>query len=96
MPIEKHSLYRSEDFQVASFGGFGVRLFSGASTSVNGEVFHVLEAKTDTTLSATNTALGGDDLSAYVIEAGARVYGLWEDLNITSGDLRAYLIEFDK
>ena len=90
--MAKHSLYQQKDFQVASFGGFGVKIFSGSGSATSTDVFHVIEAKTDFTFSATNSA-GGDSPSSYTLEAGSRIYGLFTSLTYTAGDARCYLIE---
>ena len=68
----KHSLYQEKDFQVASFGGFGLRFYSGTDVQVANEIYHVIEATAATTFTTLDNSAGGDtDIKAEVTVRGA-------------------------
>lgn len=96
MAEDYKDLAHQYNFQMASFGAFGCRNLTDGQSGEAGEIFHVLEAKADTTFTtltnAPYSANGQLDWSSYTLSAGEKLYGLFTEVDVNIGDIKAYLI----
>jgi hypothetical protein len=86
------NLYYSADFQKLSFGDNGLRYLAAGSTSTAGESFGAIQVITAATISCDIDAPSGDaSISSLALPGGTIIYGNFDDINVVSGSVIAYL-----
>ena len=79
-------------FQRVSFGDYGLRVLTTGEFSVEGEYFGAIQAITDSTISFTSDAEGGDTSIVNLdLIAGQTIYGNLTDVTMVAGKIVAYL-----
>lgn len=77
------------NFNLQSFGQFGFRLVDSLTTLPADEHYRVIQALEETVISATSES--GDSLDSFTMGTGLVIYGLFSDIQITSGSVIAYI-----
>lgn len=79
------------NYQLASFGQFGLRLIQVGQVLPAGEKYRVIQALEATVISFDNEAGGDPSVAALAIPAGFVLYGLFSNVSLTSGSVIAYI-----
>jgi|TARA_R110000868_G_scaffold140788_1_gene356797 hypothetical protein len=86
------NLYNTSDFQKLSFGDNGLRVVNAGSTTTAGESFGAIQVLEAATISCDIDAIGGDAaISSLALSSGTIIYGNFDDINVVSGKIIAYL-----
>ena len=87
------NLKSSENFQNAVLGQNGYKDLSNARAAGATELFCALEAYNgDAVISATNNCGKGDNPSSRTLKDGRFIYGRFDEVVVTSGNIRAYYL----
>lgn len=85
-------LYYTSEFQKLSFGDKGLRVLSTGDTSTSGESFCAIQAMEGSTISCDIDTTGGDtSLTSLFLSTGQVIYGNFDDVNVTTGKVIAYI-----
>ncbi len=82
------SLSQDDNFQNMSFGTWGFRRITSASSPVVGEVYRAVQALEDSVVTVNNDL--GDDLTAQAIPAGTILFGQFTSVTCSSGTVLSY------
>jgi hypothetical protein len=94
--MAKHkNLQYQNNFNEISMGQNGLRVLASGSTSIQGEVFAVIEADIDsvitcTMLSSDDREIGDSNLTDFTLKEGRYKYGRFTNIIVTSGQVTAY------
>ena len=79
------------DLLAAQFGDNGFRLGDSSSSLDADERYYFVQALQDCVFSATINR-GGDNISNLTLSAGLYIVGVFSDVVVTSGVLKAYIL----
>ena len=69
----------------------GFELVGASGTGTASTAYHTIHFLEETVITATNN-VGGDDLAAVTMPAGAIIYGAFTDIAVTSGNAMCYIL----
>jgi hypothetical protein len=73
------------NFQLQAFWQFGIRFLTTGMTSISGEHYRVINALEDSVITAST--VHGDTLISKLLLRGEEVYGLFDSVTVSSGDV---------
>lgn len=79
------------NYQLASFGQFGLRFVQVGQLLPEGEQYRVIQALEATTITFTNDAGGDATIVDLQIPAGFVLYGLFRNISLDAGSVIAYI-----